>query len=148
VIPFPKIQKKVEPYVVKQNLNNEFQTGSPSVLPILQPKEKTCKIFCTKDSFEPSHIEIEAGTTLIWEIKTEAREDDSSLYLKNGESRKQMIALPDLSLESDLIKVNQPYKLRLTLLGDIKFHSLYNNRLKGIVTVVRPKVSAPTVVNP
>jgi hypothetical protein len=56
--------------------------------------------------------------------------------------------LPDLSLESDLIKEGAPFKYRLTLLGDIYYHSVYNKRMKGVITVVKPKASAPIVARP
>lgn len=86
---------------------------------------------------------MEAGTTVRWEIDTGVEQTESSLYLQ--ESRSQVIYLPDLELESDLIQEGRPFEQRFTLLGDINFHSAYSTRMKGIVRVIKPKASAPSV---
>jgi len=104
-------------------------------------KRKT--VLCSREKFTPAELEIEAGTTVEWAIESRFDENESSLY--TPESRSQVIFLPDLELESDLIKEGKPFSIRFTLLGDLHYHSVYNKRMKGVIRVVKPKVCAPSV---
>ena len=68
-------------------------------------KKKT--VFCSREKFTPADLEIEAGTTVEWVLESRSDANESSLY--TPESWSQVIYLPDLELESSLIKEGAPF---------------------------------------
>lgn len=138
--------KEYVPNKTGKALNNEFQTENSasvvSVMPVVAVDKKK-RILCSREKFTPEDLEIEAGTTVEWVLESKSDANESSLY--TPESWSQVIYLPDLELESNLIKEGEHFSQRFTLLGDLHYYSSYNKRMKGVIRVVRPKASAPSV---